>query len=161
MLQDLECYVDNCLRFDESGDVVGRNGGIKGWLAENLPDLLPKYKTLMRYKAMAVRLRQATDTHDPKPTSALLDETPRHEVVAAILAEEEPVFSHVFATLDHMLSPETVFLDAPSHQPRGKERGCRKRTSRTKRADASKPRGKRPAASRKRRRPMETDNRPR
>ena len=161
MLQDLECYVDNCLRFDESGDVVGRNGGIKGWLAENLPDLLPKYKTLMRYKAMAVRLRQATDTHDPKPTSALLDETPRHEVVAKILAEEEPVFSHVFATLDHMLSPETVFLDAPSHQPRGKERGCRKRTARTKRADASKPRGKRPAASRKRRRPMETDNRPR
>ena len=153
MLQDLECYVDNCLRFDESGDVVGRNGGIKGWLAENLPDLLPKYKTLMRYKAMAVRLRQATDTRDPKPTSALLDETPRHEVVAAILSEEEPVFSHVFATLDHMLSPETVFLDAPSHQPSGKERGCQKRTSRTKHANASKPRGKQPAASRERRRP--------
>ena len=149
MLQDLECYVDNCLRFDESGDVVGRNGGIKGWLGENLPDLLPKYKTLMRYKAMAVRLRQATDTHDPKPTSALLDETPRHEVVATILANPEPVFSHVFATLDHMLSPETVFLDAPSHQPRGKERGRRKRTSRTKRANASKPRRKQPAASRK------------
>ena len=38
MLQDLECYVDNCLRFDESGEVVGRNGGIKGWLGEKLPE---------------------------------------------------------------------------------------------------------------------------
>jgi hypothetical protein len=113
MLHDLECYVDNCLKFDESGDVVGRNGGIKEWLFENVPELSPKYKTLMRYKAMAMRLRQATGTKDPKPTVSLLDETPRHEAVAAILADEKPVFSHVFAALEHMLSPETVFLDAP------------------------------------------------
>ena len=86
MLHDLECYVDNCLKFNESSEVVGRNGGIKGWLSEKLPELLPKYKTLMRYKAMAVRLRQVTDTRDPKPTAALLDETPRHDAVAAILA---------------------------------------------------------------------------
>jgi hypothetical protein len=62
IMHDLECYVDNCLRFDESGNVVGRNGGIRGWLKENVPELFPKYKTLMRYKALAVRLRQATDT---------------------------------------------------------------------------------------------------
>ena len=72
MLHDLECYVDNALRFDANGDVVGRNGGIRGWLKENLPELFPKYKTLMRYKAMAIRLRQATGTKDPTPTSALL-----------------------------------------------------------------------------------------
>ena len=113
MLHDLECYVDNCLRFDERGDVVGRNGGIRGWLFENLPELSPKYKTLMRYKAMAMRLRQATGTKDPMPTSALLDETPRREAVATILADPEPVFSRVFAALEHMLSPETVFLEAP------------------------------------------------
>ena len=112
MLHDLECYVDNCLRFGGSGEVVGRNGGIKGWLSDNVPELLPKYKTLMRYKAMAMRLRQATETEDPKPTCALLDETPRHEAVAAILSEPEPVFSRVFAMLEHRLSPETVLLDA-------------------------------------------------
>ena len=112
MLHDLECYVDNCLRFDESGDVVGRNGGIRGWLKENLPELSPKYKTLMRYKALAVRLRQATDTKDPTPTASLLDE-PRHEAVAALLANSEPVFSHLFAELEFRLSPDTVFLDAP------------------------------------------------
>ena len=117
MLQDLECYVDNCLKFD-GGKVVGRNGGIKGWLFDNLPELLPKYKTLMRYKAMAVRLRQATGTADPKPTSALLDETPRHGVVAAVLADSEPVFSRLFASLEHMLSPDTVLLDAA--RPRSK-----------------------------------------
>ena len=128
MLQDLECYVDNCLRFGESGEVVGRNGGIRGWLFDKLPELLPKYKTLMRYKAMAMRLRQATGTRDPKPTSALLDETPRHKVVAAILADPDPVFSRVFAALEHMLSPDAVFLDAASHQPRGKRRGSKCRT---------------------------------
>ena len=112
MLHDLACYVDSCLRFDESGNVAGRNGGIKEWLRENLPELSTKYKTLMRYKAMAMRLRQATGTKDPKPTAALLDEMPRHELVATILADETPIFSRVFAALEHTLSPETVFLDA-------------------------------------------------
>ena len=112
LLDTLACHVDSCLRFDERGDVVGRNGGIKEWLQENVPELSPKYKTLMRYKAMAMRLRQATGTKDPTPTDALLDETPRHELVAAILSDETPVFSRVFAALEHTLSPETVFLDA-------------------------------------------------
>ncbi len=115
MLHDLECYVDNCLRFDENGDVVGRNGGIRGWLKENLPELSPKYKTLMRYKALAVRLRQATDTKDPTPTAALLDE-PRHEAVAVVLADPEPVFSHLFAALEFRISLDTVFLDTPNSE---------------------------------------------
>ena len=53
-----------------------------------------------------------TGTKDPKPTAALLDETPRHEAVTAILADATPVFSRVFAALEHAISPETVFLDA-------------------------------------------------
>ncbi len=65
MLHDLECYVDNCLRFDESGEVIGRNGGIRGWLKENLPELSPNYKTLMRYKAMADKFRRACGLGDP------------------------------------------------------------------------------------------------
>ncbi len=73
MLHDLECYVDNRLHFDDAGNIVRRAGGIRGWLREHLPDLAPHYKTLMRYKAMAIRLRQATGLHDPTPTSALLE----------------------------------------------------------------------------------------
>ena len=156
LLQDLECYVDNCLRFGESGEVVGRNGGIKGWLFDKLPELLPKYKTLMRYKAMAIRLRQATGTRDPKPTSALLEETPRHEAVAEILAEPEPVFSRVFAMLEHRLSPDTVFLDAADRHSCGKEREGKEREgkdmmSRSVRTGGKRPRGKEPGSSPRRR----------
>jgi hypothetical protein len=112
MIHDLECHVDNCLKFDETGAVVGRNGGIKGWLRECLPELLPKYKTLMRYKALAVRLRQATGTKDPTPTKELLSE-PRNEIVKTLETETKIIFSHVFARLEHMISADTVFLDAP------------------------------------------------
>ena len=73
MLHDLACYVDSCLRYDAKGNIVGRNAGIKGWLAENAPELHARYKTVMRYKALAMRLRQAARVEDPVPTSALLD----------------------------------------------------------------------------------------
>ena len=112
MIHDLECYVDNYLKIDEDGKVVGRNRGIRGWLRDNMPELSPKYKTLMRYKALAVRLRQVTETKDPKPTSKLLKK-PYHEAVKTILADEKPIFSYVFAALEYMLAPETVMLDAP------------------------------------------------
>ena len=121
MMHDLECYVDNCLRFDEAGNVIGRNGGIRGWIADNVPELLPKYKTLMRYKALAVRIRQATETKDPKPTSKLLAK-PLHKAVKTILGENKPVFSHVFATLEHMLSPQTVMLDEPKRREKKRRR---------------------------------------
>jgi hypothetical protein len=124
MIHDLECYVDNYLKIDENGKVVGRNRGIRGWLRDNMPELSAKYKTLMRYKALAVRLRQVTETKDPKPTSKLLKK-PYHEAVKTILADEKPIFSHVFATLEYMLAPETVMLDAPKvrkEQRKGNER---------------------------------------
>ena len=112
MLHDLECYVDNCLRFDETGAVVGRNGGIRGWMKENLPELSPKYKTLMRYKALAMRVRQATNTKDPTPTATLLDE-PRCEVMSKLLTDQDPVFDRLFAAVDRLVSPEAVFFDEP------------------------------------------------
>ena len=113
MIHDLECYVDNCLKFDENGNVAGRNGGIRQWLKGNVPELSSKYKTLMRYKAMAIRVRQATNTFDPIPTSELLDEKPRNKVLASILDDADPVFSRVFGELERILSPDTVFLDKP------------------------------------------------
>ena len=112
MLHDLECYVDNCLKFDDAGNVIGRNGGIRGWFADNLPELLPKYKTLMRYKALAIRVRQATGTKDPKPTSKLLVK-PFHKAVARIIAEEEPVFAHVFVMVEQALTTKSVIAEIP------------------------------------------------
>ena len=73
MVHDLECYVDNCLKYDGNGEICGRNGGIKAWIANNLPQLNGRYKTIMRYKALAKRLRQAAEIPDPVPTSAVYD----------------------------------------------------------------------------------------
>jgi hypothetical protein len=74
MVEDLSCYVDSALRFDADGNVVGRNGGIRAWIAENVPELAPKYKTIMRYKALAMRLKQAAGLRDPEPAESVLDE---------------------------------------------------------------------------------------
>ena len=116
MLHDLECYVDNCLRFDGNGNVVGRNGGIRGWLKRNLPELSPKYKTLMRYKAMAVKLRQATETKDPTPTEALLKEEPKREFIAEILGGEENTFEGLVRDIEFAVNPDSVLAE----KPRGK-----------------------------------------
>jgi hypothetical protein len=126
MLHDLECYVDNCLKFDDAGNVIGRNGGIRGWLGDNLPELLPKYKTLMRYKALAIRIRQVTGTKDPKPTSKLLIK-PFHKAVARILAEEEPVFAHVFVMMEHMLMSSAIIEMQDVAMPNASEHRSKKR----------------------------------
>ena len=113
MLHDLECYVDNCLVIDEDGKVVGRNGGIRGWIAKNIPELSPKYKTLMRYKAMAIKLRQVTKTVDPMPTEELLREKPKREFIAEILADGRKTFESLVSAIDFELDPETVLAEKP------------------------------------------------
>ena len=80
MVHDLACYVDSCLRYDESGNIAGRNGGIRAWIAENVPELSPRYKTIMRYKALAMRVRQLAGLEDPQPTSALLGQDEKENV---------------------------------------------------------------------------------
>ena len=74
LMQDLECYVDNSLRFDEAGHIVGRNAGVKGWLRDNLPELYEHYSMAMRYKAAAKKLRQIVGLADPTPVEAVLVE---------------------------------------------------------------------------------------
>ncbi len=79
MLEDLEAYVDNSLVRDPDGTIVGRNGGIKQWLRENCAELGKRYHTVMRYKALAKRFKQAIDLEDPVP------------VAYAIAAAESPL----------------------------------------------------------------------
>jgi len=74
MLEDLECYLDNSLRRNGNGAIVGRNPGIKGWLQENIPALALRYTTVMRYKAAAKKLRQIVGLADPVPAAAVLAE---------------------------------------------------------------------------------------
>ena len=74
LLEDLECHVDNSAIFDEEGNLVGRRGGIRRYLALNVPELSVRYKTVMRYKALAKRFRQALGVQDPVPAAMLLPE---------------------------------------------------------------------------------------
>ena len=83
LMQDLECYVDNSLRFDGHGRIVGRNAGVKGWLRENLPELAEHYCSAIRYKAAAKKLRQIVGLADPMPVAAVLGDS------EACYAEEE------------------------------------------------------------------------
>lgn len=73
MLCDLEAYVDNSLIHDENGEICGRRPGIRGWLSDNCPVLSAKYKTVMGYKAMANKFRQAMGLADPYPAAMALD----------------------------------------------------------------------------------------
>ena len=80
MLEDLECYVDNSIVWSETeGRIVGRRGGIRQWLRENAPELSERYKTVMKYKALAKRFRQAVGVSDPVPASAVLPPTKADE----------------------------------------------------------------------------------
>ena len=67
LVHDLECYVDNSLLRDGSGAIVGRRGGVA-----NIPALYVRYTTVMRYKAMAKKLRQVVGLADPVPAEAVL-----------------------------------------------------------------------------------------
>ena len=73
MLSDLEPAVDQTYIRDEDGSIVGRNPGLRGWIALNAPVLLPHYKTLMAYKALSDKLRVAMEIHEPDTIEVALD----------------------------------------------------------------------------------------
>ena len=93
LLEDLECHVDNCLRFGPDGEIIGRNGGVKAWLREHAPGLSGHYKTLMRYKALAKRLRQAAGISDPVPASTVFDGPPAPPRLPAPFVPSTPLRS--------------------------------------------------------------------
>ena len=72
LLCDLEAYVDNSLVRNEYGEIVGRNPGIRGWLNANCQPLAAHYKTVMGYKALAEKFRQAVGLADPYPATLAL-----------------------------------------------------------------------------------------
>ena len=73
LLSNLEPVVDQSYIRDEDGTIVGRRGGIKGWLATNCPDMLPHYKALMSYKALADKLRMALGVNEPDTLAGVLN----------------------------------------------------------------------------------------
>ena len=74
MLLDAEASVDSSLIRDEGGEIVGRKPGLRGWLADNCPALLPHYGALLGYRRLAAELREAHEIDDPCPAALLLAE---------------------------------------------------------------------------------------
>jgi len=72
LVADLEPAVDASYLRDAGGTIVGRAPGIRGWLAEHAPELLPHYKALMSYKRLAERFRLACGLDEPGTAEELL-----------------------------------------------------------------------------------------
>ena len=85
LMEDLECYIDNSLVFGEDGKIIARKGGIRRYIQSEIPDLYKSYKTLMRYKALARRFRQAVGICDPIPAASAL---PKKDDEIASAAQE-------------------------------------------------------------------------
>jgi hypothetical protein len=73
MLSDLEPVVDQSYIRDVAGTIVGRQPGLRGWIAMHAPDLLPYYKTLMAYKSLADKLRTALGIEEPDTLDGVLE----------------------------------------------------------------------------------------
>lgn len=71
MMALVEAVIDHDLKRDISGEIVGRNPGVRGWLKANCPELLPHYKSLMHYKAMADKEQLICGLSDPYPAEVL------------------------------------------------------------------------------------------
>ena len=79
LVGDLTCAVDATYVRGDGGEIVGRNGGIRGWLRRNAPDLSPHYKTLMHYKAVADKFRLVCGVKEPDGAEEALGATmPEH-----------------------------------------------------------------------------------
>ena len=79
MLLDAEATTDSSLIRDNDGEIVGRNGGLRGWLFENCPELLPHYAALTGYRRLAWEARDSEDLFDPVPAELLLAADPEVE----------------------------------------------------------------------------------
>ena len=104
MVEDLECYVDNRLKFSSPGVISGRNGGVKRWLQANCAPLFGRYSTVMRYKQLSRKFRQALGAADPAPATALWES----EDAKAVFAEAGATCVGLARALDARLDPSRI-----------------------------------------------------
>ena len=73
MMLDIETAVDSSLVRDSSGEIVGRNAGVRGWLDEHCPELSRHYASLMGYRRLADEFRKVHGLRDPHPATRFLE----------------------------------------------------------------------------------------
>jgi len=96
---DLAVTVDASYVRGDDGEIVGRQGGIKGWMEKNAPDLMRHYKTLMHYKAVADKFRLYCGIQEPDGAEEALGLTiPEHAATALPKQERHPKAAELLAT---------------------------------------------------------------
>jgi hypothetical protein len=103
MMLDIEAAVDSSLVRDPSGEIVGRNAGIRGWIAENCPSLLSHYASLMGYRRLADEFRKVHGLRDPHPATRFLE--PEFPAACFAPAVREPMRSRYVAARRLLASP--------------------------------------------------------
>ena len=63
MMLDIEAAVDSSLVRDSNGEIVGRNAGVRGWIAERCPAL----------RRLADEFRKVHGLRDPHPATRFLE----------------------------------------------------------------------------------------
>ena len=84
LMEDLECYVDNSPYFRPDGSFGGRRGGIRRYLQGEDPELYARYKTLMKYKSLSKKFRQAVGVGDPMSAAHVLPSVEEEFLAMAI-----------------------------------------------------------------------------
>ena len=112
LMGDLAVTVDASYVRGDDGEIVGRQGGIKGWMEKNAPDLMRHYKTLMHYKAVADKFRLYCGIQEPDGAEEALGLTiPEHAATALPKQERHPKAAELLATCRTMTAVHAVVCD--------------------------------------------------
>ena len=77
VLGELDCFTDFTLEHKGGfGNIEGRRGGLKEFLAKEAPELLPKYKTLARHMKLATNIKKAFNVFPPAQLSLFHPDLP-------------------------------------------------------------------------------------
>lgn len=86
VLGELTCFTDcNLEHLGGFGNIAGRKGGLKAFLAQETPELVGKYKSIARYSRLAYRLKMAFAIYPPMALSLLHPDLPLPERNMAFL----------------------------------------------------------------------------
>ena len=109
LMGDLAASVDASYVRGDEGEIVGRQGGIRGWLSHNAPGLLAHYKTLMHYKTVADKFRLGCGLQEPDGAEEALGETlPEHAETAVEAPARHPKAAELLEKHRTMSALETA-----------------------------------------------------
>ena len=113
LMGDLAVAVDASYVRGDDGEIVGRKGGIRGWLRRNAPEMVPHYKALMQYKALADKFRLACGVQEPDGAEEALGETiPEHAKTAVAKPERNPKAVQLLKRCRTMAALDEAICDA-------------------------------------------------